>query len=481
MAILDPQPLVSVLIPAYNHEAYVAQAIRSVIDQTYPNIEIIIIDDASTDGTWGVIQSISEPRLRTLRHENNLGSHATLNEALVMAQGDYLAILNSDDAFLPSRIETCLDALASGPADLVGTDIQLMDDAGQRVESHWWLDAYGALKAAKEDLGDWVATLLAGNVFMTTSNFVFRRAWLEQVGPLGDWRYVLDYEWLLRGCVRDCRLAWLDVPMLKYRLHEGNTISESPLKANLECAALLRQYLPELVADSALGRTRMHALVTQWARIEQYLVQIEDALRHQALVDKEADLFALIQDRDRWIAERDGLIAERDAWIAERDGWIAERDTWIEQRDRAIKDMASAIQVRDGWIAERDTWIEQRDRAIRDMASAIQARDGRILERDTWIEQRDRVIRDMASAIQARDGWVADRDAWIVERDGWIQDRDQWIAERDVVIAELRDSALELELQCDALVRSRAYRVGRLVTAPARWLRDMFNGVSKKS
>lgn len=460
MDIPNPPPLVSVLIPAYNHEAYVAQAIQSVLVQTYPNLELIVIDDASTDGTWGVIQANQDPRMQMLRHDTNQGSHATLNTGLAMASGEYLAILNSDDVFMPTRIEACLDVLASGQADLVGTDIRLLDRAGNRVEAHWWLDAFNALKTVQKSQGDWVQTLLAGNVFMTTSNFVFRRAWLEQMGAFGDWRYVPDYEWLLRGCAQGCRLAWLDEPLLNYRLHESNTISESPLKANLECAALLRQYLPSLGADSARSQARLQALVSQWSRIEQYLIEIEDALRHHALVDREAELFALIRERDHWIADRDAWIKERDDRIKERDGWIKERDDWIKERDdrikvretkletldRAIRDLETTIRDRDGWVADRDRWIA---------------------ERDAWLEQRDRVIRDMGTAIS--------------DRDNWVLDRDRWIAERDTVITGLNQRLNLCLVQNEQLMRSRAYRLGRLITAPARWLQAVLNGVSKKS
>ncbi|MBK6744553.1 MAG: glycosyltransferase [Hydrogenophilales bacterium] len=401
------------------------QAIKSVLGQTYPNLELIVIDDASSDGTWAAIQSVSDPRLRVLRHDINQGSHTTLNTCLAMARGEYLAILNSDDVFMPKRIESCLGLLASDQADLVGTDIRLLDQAGNRLNTHWWLDAFSALKAVHNSQGDWVATLLAGNVFMTTSNFVFGRTWLEQVGAFGDWRYVPDYEWLLRGCARGCRLAWLDTPLLEYRLHEGNTISESPLKANQECAALLRQYLPVLAGDSALSQVRLQALVSQWARIEKYIVEIEDALRHHALVSKETELFALIR---------------------ERDAWVAERDAWIEQRDGAIRELEAAVRGRDGWVADRDSWIA---------------------ERDVWIEQRDRVVRELEVAVRDRDSWVADRDSWI--------------AERDAVIADLDVRLSVCEVQNTRLMRSRAYRLGRLITAPARWLQALLTGVSTKT
>ncbi len=124
---------------------------------------------------------------------------------------------------------------------------------------HWWVTDFEVLKRVWVETRDWPATLLEGNAFMTTSNFCFRRSWFEAVGDFHDLRYVLDYEWLLRGLVKGRKLAWLDAPLLSYRLHAHNTISERPLAANLECAAMLRQVFPTLLGDECSGKVAPHA------------------------------------------------------------------------------------------------------------------------------------------------------------------------------------------------------------------------------
>jgi glycosyltransferase involved in cell wall biosynthesis len=319
-------PLVSVLMPAYNHAPYARAAAESVLGQAYENLELIVIDDASTDETWSVLQSIKDDRLRLVKHDTNRGAHATLNEALRLARGTFIAIINSDDLFHPDRLAACVEALQTTQADLVGTDILLIDDEGQTVTDHWWNAAFTDIKHVWMETRDWPATLLEGNVFMTTSNFCFRRSWFEMVGDFHDLRYVLDYEWVLRGLTKGQRLSWLDVPLLSYRLHGHNTISERPLAANLECAEMLRQVFPLLLATDEPQRARLIHLASQWKRIEKYMGEIEATRRHEALVAKEAELFSLIHDRDRWIADRDGWIADRNRWIADRDRWIIERD-----------------------------------------------------------------------------------------------------------------------------------------------------------
>lgn len=338
----DTQPLISVLMPAYNHAAFVRAALDSVLQQSWSHLEVIVIDDASTDSTWQVLQAhqqeCADPRVHLFRNEHNLGSHGTLNAALAQARGAFISIINSDDLYHPQRLAACHAALDSSGADLLGTDMHLIDNDGAVVSHHWWIDAYTALKSVWTQTQDWPATLLAGNVFMTTSNFFLRRRWFNEVGGFDNLRYVLDYDWLLRGLCHGLRLAWLEQPLLQYRLHAANTISEKPLQANLECAAMLRQHLPQLLGSTALLRTQLQQVDTQWARIENYVLEITATQRHEALVAKEAELFALIAERDQWITQRDGWITQRDTWIAQREDIIAQRDAQIALLKQAFEE-----------------------------------------------------------------------------------------------------------------------------------------------
>ena len=354
------QSLVSVIMPVYNHAAFVTKAIHSVLEQHDVELELIVIDDASTDASWQQISALDDPRLRCLRHERNLGAHATLNEGLQRARGAWLAIINSDDLYHPERLQRCIAHMQTHELDLLGTDIQLIDDSQQIIKQHWWLDAFHALKQRREDTQDWASALLLGNVFMTTSNMVMRREVLECVGDFSPDRYVHDYDFLLRALIGGIRIGWLDEPLLSYRLHESNTISARPLEANRECAAMLRRHLPDLaprLAAHTLGTLRLQALGEQWARMDHYVDEIWATLKHHALVDKENELFPLIAERELWISQRDQRIAERDCWITERDRWIAERDTWIKERD-------ALIQQQQHWIAARDAMISERDQII---------------------------------------------------------------------------------------------------------------------
>jgi glycosyltransferase involved in cell wall biosynthesis len=108
-------PLVSVVIKAYNHEAYVAQTITSVLEQTLQQFEIVVTDDGSSDATAHVIAGFRDERIRFTRSERNRGAAATMNATVPRARGEFIAILNSDDFALPSRLETQVAFLTAHP------------------------------------------------------------------------------------------------------------------------------------------------------------------------------------------------------------------------------------------------------------------------------------------------------------------------------------------------------------------------------
>jgi glycosyltransferase involved in cell wall biosynthesis len=98
-------PKISVVMPAYNAEKYIGEAIESILNQTFSDFEFIIIDDGSSDGTVEVVKSYTDPRIRFYQNEHNMGVAATLNRGLDLATGEYIARMDSDDISLPGRFE----------------------------------------------------------------------------------------------------------------------------------------------------------------------------------------------------------------------------------------------------------------------------------------------------------------------------------------------------------------------------------------
>ncbi len=102
--------LVSIIIPTYNRANLVIRAIESALNQTYRNIELIVIDDGSKDQTPQIISQIKDPRIRYIRYEENRGASHARNVGLSLAKGEFISFLDSDDEFLPQKIEKQLEA-----------------------------------------------------------------------------------------------------------------------------------------------------------------------------------------------------------------------------------------------------------------------------------------------------------------------------------------------------------------------------------
>ena len=125
--------LVSVIMAAYNCEAYVGEAVASVLAQTYQNWELIVVDDASTDRTAEIVQEFAEKdaRIRLLRNERNVGPYPLRNRAIAAARGEFVAILDSDDVARPERLALSVAALRDRPElGLVGGTSWQIDDEG---------------------------------------------------------------------------------------------------------------------------------------------------------------------------------------------------------------------------------------------------------------------------------------------------------------------------------------------------------------
>src|SRR5947209_5769390 len=127
------QPLVSVMVPTYNHEKYVAEALASVLAQTVQDFEVVVIDDGSTDRTGEIVRSFSDPRVRYLWQPNQ-GPAQAANTGVAACRGKYYAILSGDDLMPPDRLRIQLDAYRKGTTRLLFSDVEFVDDDGRSIE-----------------------------------------------------------------------------------------------------------------------------------------------------------------------------------------------------------------------------------------------------------------------------------------------------------------------------------------------------------
>ncbi|MDE0898143.1 MAG: glycosyltransferase [Longimicrobiales bacterium] len=240
----------SAVIPLYNHERWIGEAIDSVRDQTLPASELIVVDDGSLDSSRDVLEAHRFTGLRSIYQENR-GAHFALNRAIALSKGDYIAVLNSDDAFEPERLEHAWGVTRATGAALLCGSVRLVGADGAGVDpahpiSRWYREARELAQTAPS----FAAALKKHNVAVTTSNFFFHRALWEALGGFAAYRYTHDYDFLLRA-MQLCpeRVVYEDsLTDVRYRVHASNTILESQARGDEERREMFRA-----VAQSGRG------------------------------------------------------------------------------------------------------------------------------------------------------------------------------------------------------------------------------------
>jgi glycosyltransferase involved in cell wall biosynthesis len=245
---VSAKPLVSVVVPSYNHAAYVEQAVRSALAQEVDGLEVLVVDDGSTDDSAEIVRGIQDPRLRLLTQDNQ-GAPAAINRGLHEAGGEHLSVLNSDDRYAPGRLAAALAVFRGSPeVALVGSWIELIDETGRGLavkEGFSNLDPWPVAEPSrtfKAD-GDLRMALLMQNYWATTSNYVFPSSVFAWHGPFRALRYAHDWDFALR--VQLGQPAHLiPKPLLQYRIHGRNTINEDHAAMVYEICWVLAVHLP---------------------------------------------------------------------------------------------------------------------------------------------------------------------------------------------------------------------------------------------
>jgi glycosyltransferase involved in cell wall biosynthesis len=245
-------PLVSVVVPSYNHGRFIDACLDSVYRQTWSRIELIVIDDGSIDDS---VQRIREklkscPFPHQFIGRENRGAHHTINEAITLAKGEYINILNSDDRFHPQRIEKMVMHVAAVGAEWGFAEVDVIDDRGDLILNAATDSLAGKLKiiAASVHTAPTIGfALLRHNVAISTGNFFMRTEFFRAMGGFSDLRYVHDQAFALRTTLLS-EPIYVPERLYDYRVHGTNTISELGSNATAETGMMLDEHLQKLLS-----------------------------------------------------------------------------------------------------------------------------------------------------------------------------------------------------------------------------------------
>lgn len=229
--------LVSVVIPTYNHAHFLGKAIKSVVDQTYSNWEMIIVDNHSTDDTDVVVSSFGDDRIQLLKIHNNGVIASSRNKGIKAAHGQWIAFLDSDDCWYSEKLEIALDSVISDNSiDVISTD-ELMINNQTGVSS---VLRYGPYE------NDFYKVLLMHGNRLSPSATLVKRTFLEQHALLfnesAGYIAVEDYDLWLRLALNGAKFKFLPSVQGEYIIHPGNN-SAQLLRQRKNFENLLRDHV----------------------------------------------------------------------------------------------------------------------------------------------------------------------------------------------------------------------------------------------
>ncbi|HHQ4574536.1 TPA: glycosyltransferase [Aeromonas hydrophila] len=210
-------PLVTVVIPSYNHIKYVENALKSVLEQSYSNIELIVIDDGSSDGSVEFLRSLSYGESCLLVEQSNAGISKTLNKAIRdYSHGKYICILASDDYFHPEKIEKQINAIENYPgSEFCYTKAREFDS-----------ESGAAIREFPKKI---IQGKVIGSVFFhqpyAAGTIMFTRSLFDRVGGFDEGLKIEDWDFSIR-CAAETSFSVVDEPLFFYRSHQNNTIKK---------------------------------------------------------------------------------------------------------------------------------------------------------------------------------------------------------------------------------------------------------------
>lgn len=210
-------PKLSIILPAYNAEKYIAETIESVLNQEYTDFELLILDDGSKDKTAEIIKTFDDTRIRYIKNEKNLGLIQTLNKGISLAKGMYIGRIDADDVWYNTKKISLQMAYFDTHPDtvLVGTSAIAIDQDGNTLFDMHYPSGEAYIKSH----------FLSGNPFIHPSVIFLKEAAVRAGGFLAEDLHAEDYSlWLRLGAMG--HIDNIDAPLMKYRIHSTG-ISQS--------------------------------------------------------------------------------------------------------------------------------------------------------------------------------------------------------------------------------------------------------------
>ncbi len=278
------EPTVTVLMPVYNGTDFLEESINSILEQSFGDFEFLILDDASTDGSVDIIRGYSDPRIRLIENNENMGQVATMNRGIGLADGEFIARMDQDDISLPERLEKQVSFMDANPDVAVcGT----------------WAETFGSVSQiwkyplTHEEITCW---LLFGSVLVHPS-VIIRRGAVAGVTNIYDEGFskAEDY-YLWVKLSQKVRFANIGEVLIRYRVHEESLLGEHKIIQREAADRVRKILLDTLGLNVSEAEMELHSAISQWKfqdkrdfldRVDKWLMRIAQANVNAGIYDHE--------------------------------------------------------------------------------------------------------------------------------------------------------------------------------------------------
>jgi glycosyltransferase involved in cell wall biosynthesis/exonuclease VII small subunit len=324
-------PKVTIGIPTYNGERFVAEAVQSVLAQSYIDFELILVDDQSKDSTVEIVRSMGDPRVRLHENDERLGIPGNWNRALSLARGEYICLFHQDDRMHPENLARKVAVLDADPTiGFVHSSIDILTEPSAPYPAAKWVE-----DSAEDFIVDGVAyfrrLLLEGNRICAPTVLARREDLLKAGGFDPELGFACDYALWMTLCL-DSRVAFLSRPLVQYRWHADNETHRYRFEKGVQEARIASQRVLSAY-DLRPGRKQeadlLRAAVDSLAKVRQWAAQLETA---KAWLDEQ------VKNWQREAERREQTIKELQDWAAQLEtakAWLDEQvKNWQREAER---------------------------------------------------------------------------------------------------------------------------------------------------
>ena len=243
--------LLSVIMPVYNAQPFIVASIKSILNQSYRNIELIIINDASTDNSLAEILSVKDKRIKLFSNEENRGIVFSRNKGLKLAKGDFIGMMDADDIALPEKFEKQISFLLENPTyGMVGSWVDFIDEKGDAIPGGWKLTASVEM----------IPSIMLFKNYFLQSAVLYRKECINSFSFTHGLDILEDYA-IWNEIIKEFKAWNIQEPLVKYRLHSGSVTQSKKAEMFIKEKHVFQKQFQQLGIEASDEELDLHLMI----------------------------------------------------------------------------------------------------------------------------------------------------------------------------------------------------------------------------